>query len=152
MAKSFFWPAREQEERQAQFSEVLDDLHKATNRYEASFASKLLATIDPSMPVIDSIVLRNLNLKLPASSSKDRLARICELHATMVISFNEFLSTENGKYLIQRFHAKYQEANVTEIKMLDLVLWQTRPDDGPKSASRYSFSALARRASSMSLR
>ena len=34
-----------------------------TGRYEASFASKLLATIDPNMPVIDSMVLRNLDLR-----------------------------------------------------------------------------------------
>lgn len=58
------------------FSEVLDAMYLATNRYEASFASKLLATVEPSMPVIDSIVLRNLNLRLPASNSKERAARI----------------------------------------------------------------------------
>lgn len=34
---------------------------------------------------------------------------------------------ENGKYLVQRFRETYPDANVTEIKMLDLVLWQTRP-------------------------
>ena len=54
------------------FTEVLEDLHRTTGRYEASFASKLLATIDPNMPVIDSVVLRNLNLRLPASASKQR--------------------------------------------------------------------------------
>ena len=42
------------------FDVVLDLLHQETNRYEASFASKLIATINPSMPVIDSIVLKNL--------------------------------------------------------------------------------------------
>jgi hypothetical protein len=109
-----------------QFSEVLNALHKATNRYEASFASKLLATIDPSMPVIDSIVLRNLKLKLPAWNSKDRLARICELHSALVVDFNEFLSAEKGKYLVRQFHAMYPGADVTDIKILDLVLWQTR--------------------------
>lgn len=114
--------------KRACFSEVLDALHQATNRYEASFASKLLATIDPSMPVIDSIVLHNLNLRLPTSNSKDRAARICQLHAVLIAYFNEFLSMENGKYLVQRFRKTYPDADATEIKMLDLVLWQTRPN------------------------
>src|SRR5262245_31120093 len=41
---------------------------------------------------------------------------------------NEFLSTENGKYLVQCFRKTYPYVDVTEIKMLDLVLWQTRPN------------------------
>lgn len=113
--------------KRACFSEVLNAMYLATNRYEASFASKLLATVEPSMPVIDSIVLRNLNLRLPASNSKDRAARICQLHTTLLAYFNKFLSMEKGKYLVQRFRETYPDADVTEIKMLDLVLWQTRP-------------------------
>ena len=78
------------------FTEVLEDLHRTTGRYEASFASKLLATIDPNMPVIDSVVLRNLNLRLPPSASKQRVARIGDIHSRLVISFNEFLRMEMG--------------------------------------------------------
>ena len=110
------------------FSEVLKALYQATNRYEASFASKLLATVEPSMPVIDSIVFRNLNLRLPASNSRDRAVRICRLHARLIAYFNEFLSMENGKYLVQSFCKTYPGIDITEINMLDLVLWQTRPN------------------------
>lgn len=110
------------------FAEVLDTLHRTTGRYEASFASKLLATIDPRMPVIDSIVLRNLNLRLPAASSKQRIERIQEVHSRLVTCFEEFLSTEMGRHLVERFRDAYPAANITEIKMLDLVLWQTRPN------------------------
>src|SRR5262245_24080782 len=49
------------------FPDVFDALYRATGRYEASFASKLLATLNPDMPVIDSIVLGNLKLRLPAA-------------------------------------------------------------------------------------
>jgi hypothetical protein len=40
---------------------------------------------------------------------------------------HEFLSMQKGKYLAGRFRETYPDADVTEIKMLDLVLWQTRP-------------------------
>jgi hypothetical protein len=109
------------------FTEVLEDLHRTTGRYEASFASKLLATIDPTMPVIDSIVLQNLNLRLPPSASTQRVARIGAIHSRLVVSFNEFLRTGLGRHLVQRFRSEYASADITEIKMLDLVLWQTRP-------------------------
>jgi hypothetical protein len=109
------------------FTEVLEDLHRTTGRYEASYASKLLATIDPTMPVIDSIVLHNLNLRLPPSASTQRVAHIGALHSRLVVSFNEFLRTGLGRHLVQRFHSEYPGAKITEIKMLDLVLWQTRP-------------------------
>jgi hypothetical protein len=109
------------------FAEVLDSLHRRTGRYEASFAIKLLATLDPNMPVIDSIVLRNLNLRLPASSSPQRIVRIQEIHSKLENCFKEFLTTEMGRHLVERFRTEYPTANITEVKMLDLVLWQTRP-------------------------
>src|SRR5439155_1069029 len=40
----------------ASFGSVLRELHEATGRFEASFASKLVATIRPDTPVIDSVV------------------------------------------------------------------------------------------------
>ena len=45
---------------QLQFRAVLDLLHMKTDRYEASFVSKLIATLNPNLPVIDSVVLKNL--------------------------------------------------------------------------------------------
>jgi hypothetical protein len=86
-----------------------------------------LATIDPHMPVIDSIVLRNLDVRLPAYGSDRRRSRIVELHGRLLASLNGFLGTAAGRGLVKRFRAAYPDANVTEIKMLDLVLWQTRP-------------------------
>jgi len=59
-----------------QFPVVLELLHKETNRYEASFASKLVATVNPSNPVIDSMVLKNLGLRLPYSTAPNRASDI----------------------------------------------------------------------------
>ena len=49
---------------------VLHRLHEATGQVEASFASKLVATINPNLPVIDSVVLRNLGHQ---ASGQERL-------------------------------------------------------------------------------
>lgn len=47
------------------FSETLQGVYRSTGRIEASFASKLVATLDPSKPVIDTFVLRCFELRLP---------------------------------------------------------------------------------------
>lgn len=110
-----------------EFSAVLNALQRATNRYEASFASKLVATLDPSKPVIDAFVLRNVGLRLPTHSAANRADRICEVYEQLISAFAEFLNGERGCYLISAFRRAYPDATITNVKMLDLVLWQTRP-------------------------
>ena len=109
-------------------SGVLLRLHAASGRVEASFASKLVATLDTCQPVIDSSVLRNLDPRLPSSGDvASRIERIVAVRDRMVEGFLEYLGTSRGRYLLARFTALYPEAQVTEMKMVDLVLWQTRP-------------------------
>lgn len=106
---------------------ILRTLHTQTGRIEASFASKLVATIDPSQPVIDSVVLGNIGLKLPSRGDLvQRLKGIVDLHGRLERSFSGYLKTDNGRYLVRQFRRSYPVVQLTEIKMLDLVLWQTR--------------------------
>jgi len=105
----------------ADFGSILERLHAATGRMEESFASKLAATIDPNLPVIDSWVRDNLDLSRALSTENAK-----EIHQKIKEQYAEFLSTENGKYLIRRFAEAYPEAHITHVKMLDFVLWQTR--------------------------
>lgn len=109
-----------------QFHAVIEALRESTGRLETSFASKLLATLNPSMPVIDSVVLKNLNMRLPSATAPDRVIKVCKLHESLAACFAAYLQSENGLYLVSQFKVKYPNAKITPIKMLDLVLWQTR--------------------------
>ena len=108
------------------FGEALRALHVATGRVEASFASKLVATLDPAQPVIDSVVFKNLGLKLPPAAASSRFAEIEALHRELRALYSDYLASEAGRELISRFQQAYPRSHVTEIKMLDLVLWQSR--------------------------
>lgn len=88
---------------------------------EESFASKLAATIDPNLPVIDIWVRYHLGLDRPTSTQNAE-----EIHQKIREQYADFLSAENGKYLIRGFTEAYPEAHITHVKMLDFVLWQTR--------------------------
>lgn len=110
-----------------EFSDALKFMLETTGRFEASFVSKLVATINPWKPVIDGWVLENVGLALPAASAPDRIERICDIHAKLEAGFHTTLTTELGRFLVKSFRKHYSEADITEVKMLDLVLWQSRP-------------------------
>ncbi len=108
------------------FDEALRALHAETGRVEASFASKLVATLDPVQPVIDSVVFKNLGLKLPTAAAVDRFSEIQDLHRRLCHLYSGYLASESGRDLVERFREAYPGAQVTETKMLDLILWQSR--------------------------
>ncbi len=124
--RHFFSMLEERKRLPVAFGSVLRDLHAATGRVEASFASKLAATIDPSLPVIDSVVLRNLGLRLPKSSDPGRLEGIVHLHAALHGIMSGYLTSPAGEGLVAKFMAAYPNACISPMKMLDLILWQTR--------------------------
>lgn len=109
------------------FADALRALHAATGRVEGSFASKLVASVDPDMPVIDAFVLKNLGLRLPrAGPVETRLARTIELHDRIRRIFSDYLDADAGRYLVARFEESYPGRRITRVKMLDLILWKAR--------------------------
>ena len=98
----------------------------ATGRIEASFASKLYATLHPNAPVIDTVVLENLGLRLQSATVPKRLDKVVNIHNCLTKTFANLLATEDGKYLVQSFRAAYPKASVTDEKALELVIWQIR--------------------------
>lgn len=102
-------------------------LHNTTGRVEASFASKLVASVNPDLPVIDAFVLRNLGLRLPRAGVIDsRLRRMVDLYDQIQRLFAEYLETAVGRRLIVSFEQAYPGRGLTPVKTLDLVLWQAR--------------------------
>ena len=110
------------------FKDILLKLHARTGRIEASFASKLFATLHPHAPVIDAEVMRNLGVRLPSSTTPiaERVERIVELHAQMCRCFDAYVSSDAGVSMLQAFQTRFPQAGITPQKVLDLVLWQNR--------------------------
>jgi len=138
---AFFRLLEEGKTRRITFGEALDQLHGLSGCQEASFASKLVATLNPNLPVIDSVVLRNIGGRIPTAGSKERRLRTLGLYERMGLCFEEFLRTATGRYLVAEFRNRYGD-QVTETKMVDLVLWQKRQRRGEgtgRSAERRSW-------------
>jgi len=108
------------------FRDVLVELHTVTERMEASFVSKLVETLSPGLPIIDSVVLKHLGLRLPWKGVEGRLAKIVSVYEQIAEEFDDYLKTENGKYLVDRFRLVYDAPNIKPVRMLDFVVWATR--------------------------
>ncbi len=123
---SFYDLLEEGKTRPVRFRELLEELQQRTGRCESSFASKLAATLDPSLPVIDSVVLANVGLRLPPRSAANRIELTVRVHQALSDGYAAFLATPSGAHLVEAFRREYPDNAVTTVKALDLVLWQTR--------------------------
>ena len=108
------------------FDEILDYLFKKTGNVEASFSSKMLATINPQMPIWDSYVLQFFGLKLEGESKEDRVQNAKELYRQIVEIENKMLADAKVKKEIKQFQSFFQKYNIPENKALDYMIWGYR--------------------------
>lgn len=114
-------------EQNVSFKAMLSELHARTGRVEASFASKLLATIDPEFPVYDSFIRKNLGLPNRAAGNSDR-ARLLEQDYIFIQEHSERQrKTQAFRELRETFDEKFPEFRFfSDTKVLDLFIWQAR--------------------------
>lgn len=109
------------------FGDVLDHLYETTKRYEPSFSSKLVATLNPDKPVWDIHVLRNINQKAPAYYSPNKIEDAKGCYANMEDWYQTFLASDQGTGWIKQFNELIIEHDkLTDLKKVDFILWQMR--------------------------
>ena len=55
------------------FEEILQELYDLTGNVEASFSSKMYATIYPDKPIWDRYVVQNLGIKVPEVDKEEKI-------------------------------------------------------------------------------
>jgi hypothetical protein len=109
------------------FPQALREISSRMGRIEASFASKLVATLDPSTPVIDKFVLEHFELRLPRWGLADREPKTVDLYRELCDRYQTFIQSPAGRMIRELFDGRYPQSEVSELKKIDLVLWQIRP-------------------------
>ena len=98
-----------------------------TGNVEASFSSKMLATIDASKPIWDQYVLNNLNLVLTGKNPEDKLRHACILYGELEKWYDDYLKTSEARKNIDIFNHMLPYYNwVSDIKKIDCLLWSKR--------------------------
>lgn len=134
--QSFFRTLQDKKGIGVSFPEALQILLAKTGRFEASFASKLVATVDPEQPVIDSIVLGFVHKRLPTLGAPNRFERLVDLHEWLRHWYRDLLGHEEGMAILGAFRQRYPAAaDVTDTKAIDFVIWKhpqiAKPEEDP---------------------
>jgi hypothetical protein len=111
---------------QPTFSTVLGELNQRTRRIEASFTSKLIATVNPLLPVIDRFVLERLEIKLPYYKNVHRIEGTVKVYEDVCKKYEQILSSAPGSQVCAMFDARFPRRHLTAVKKIDLVLWKVR--------------------------
>lgn len=109
------------------FADIITYLYNNTDNIESSFASKMLATINPNKPIWDRFVLQNLNMELIGKTQEERLQNAIKLYADIELWYNDFLKTKKAKECIKYFDEILPDYKwISDIKKIDCILWGAR--------------------------
>ncbi|MGL5711641.1 MAG: hypothetical protein ACRCX2_01360 [Paraclostridium sp.] len=103
---------------------MLRYLYKYSNKVHGSFASKLLATVNPSLPIVDRFIREHMELE--TYYGKHNANKIVDQYYDIIDIYSNFLKTEKAKLWIDLFDEKFPNTNITDIKKIDFILWQIR--------------------------
>ena len=92
---------------------------------EASFASKMLATINPNHPIWDSQVLRSLNIEVDgALCHKDKIEECIKIYQEIEKEIATFIATPDGQQCIVLFNKAFPSCkDFSDYKKIDFYLW-----------------------------
>lgn len=115
------------------FSEILVELNSINLSVETSFASKLIATINPDFPIWDQYVLRNLGFereweKCRSCPTDERIEKAVEIYERIQSLYAEFELSADGKACIAAIDSAlplYAE-KLSNTKKIDFILWSKR--------------------------
>ena len=108
--------------RELTFEDVVAYLYRETGSIHASFSSKLLATVNPDMPIWDKFVLQNLGLRTPYYYEKDRLQKTVQIYQCICDWYKSSEATEK----LNEFNRLFPNTDISNVKKIDFILWATR--------------------------
>lgn len=106
------------------FEQALLDLYREFGLIDPAAASKLAATIDPSLPIWDAQMLGSLGVR-PLSLERDRrrVQRTLEAYETLREWYERYLLSRDGRMAVEAFDTVYPETSFSDMKKVDFVIW-----------------------------
>ena len=109
------------------FDYIIRYMYERTGNIEASFSSKMLATLCPSEPIWDRYVIENLGLKLEGKNKEEQLNNAILLYRDIKNWYCDFLTTEKAKECVAAFDEFLPDyCWISPIKKIDCFLWSIR--------------------------
>lgn len=125
--KAYYYLFETVKDSKPSFESIIRTIYEATGNIEASFSSKMLATINPDKPIWDRYVMQNLCLNIKGKTKEDQLKCAVGLYDQMTSWYNDFLQTENGRECIAQFERTLPGyVWMSDVKKMDFFLWSMR--------------------------
>ena len=106
------------------FEQILRELFKRTDRVEASFSSKMLATIDPTKPIWDRLVCEFIfghGITLTGTPEK-KIDKALELYGKIEKWYAENIPKATD--LLRKFDQKFSaHSTIKPTKKIDFLIW-----------------------------
>ena len=112
------------------FDEVINDLFRETGKVEPSFASKMLASINPNMPIWDSKVLARIGIISSKKKGEEKVKETIRLYGDIVSWYENLISnTEEKNRYIENFDLAFpQFRGISDVKKIDFILWAAKEE------------------------
>ena len=106
------------------FDYILNSIYKKTGKFEPSFSSKMLATLNPNYPSWDQYVLKNTGIKAPSVKNINSLVAT---YKDIEVWYKKFIVSPAGKTYIAEFDKNFPNYNkINDVKKIDFLLWAKR--------------------------
>lgn len=122
-----------------EFKKLLEELYEVNQAVSVSFVSKLMAAINPDLPIWDSFVLKNLGLdkqwnKYSFKNKDIRIEKAAEIYEQIKTIYSDFLKSEEGKKCIKKFDELFPDykEKISDVKKIDFWLWSKRNTEEKK--------------------
>jgi len=119
----FRW-LEEHKGRRVSFEQALLDLYHRFGILDPASASKLAATIDPSLPVWDTQILGSLGIRPWAlEKSGRRVEKTLEAYEKLELWYSRYLASRDGRMAVQVFDEIYPGTGFSPMKKADFTIW-----------------------------
>lgn len=110
------------------FKEILLHISYEKN-IETSFSSKMLASINPEMPIWDKYVKKYFNIVVNRNDLNYGIDYMVKKYEELIEKVKEELAKPEIKEAIDEFKKEFGEYNLTDVKILDFIIWSNRSGD-----------------------
>ncbi len=105
------------------FGKIIKELNIRLNSVEPSFSSKMLATLNPKMPIWDSRVLNLLGLTYIWEKERTVGNAIC-VYNSICCWYDNYMKSDEARKNTEMFDRIFSEyKNISDLKKIDYLLW-----------------------------
>ncbi len=117
---------------------------KSVHSVQFSFATKLIHTLDDTMPIYDSSIALLFNLEKKGRDKEEQISSCDNIYCKFQEDFKSVLNHKDIKEIIKEFREKFRwnekedVERVSDEKILDFILWTLGKIDKPPKGTNAS--------------